>query len=430
MNNIDNKEKEKRSPLRLNFFAVLLIVLFFYSGVAWGKKEDKITNQQSVVTNFWHSFSNPGDIFKNREKDKPPKVDFSLFWESWKRVDNQFVNRDKIDYQKMVYGAINGMIHSLGDPYSSFMSPEETKEFNTEMEGSFEGIGAELGMKDDILTVIAPIKGMPAEKAGLRAGDKILKINNEITSDISIDEAVKKIRGKKGTEVTLTILRKGNSHTKEIKITRGKIEIKSVVYEKKEGGIAYLRINKFAEDTALEFDRLSSQMIADNTKGIVLDLRNNPGGFLTKAVEITSKFVKRGEPIVYEENREGKRKPYKAQGGEIFIQIPVVVIINEGSASASEIMAGALRDLRKAVLIGKKSFGKGSVQQLEPLSGGSSIKITIAKWLTPSGHSIHEVGLSPDKEVDFTEKDFLNKEDPQLKEAMKEIKNEILQKNK
>ncbi len=405
------------------FLFVIVIVIAFYVGVAWGKG---ITEQKSETSqktaNFIKNLSDPTDIFSNADKDKPEEVDFSIFWDAWVRIDKRYIDKDKLDPQARMYGAISGMVGALEDPYSGFMDPEETKDFGTDMEGSFEGIGAELGMKDGILTIIAPIEGMPAEKAGLRAGDKIIKINDDITSDITIDKAVKKIRGKKGTDVSLTILRGDEAVTREITITRGRIEIKSAIYEKKDGGIAYIKIKKFADDTSKEFNKAVSLAIADNTKGIVLDLRNNPGGFLNISVDIVSKFVPKGEVVVWEQKGDGSKTSYKARGGGSLSDMPMVILINEGSASASEIVAGALRDINQTILIGKKSFGKGSVQQLESLRDGSSLRITIAKWLTPLEKSIHEVGLEPDIEVGLTNEDFENKRDPQYDRAMEEIK--------
>jgi carboxyl-terminal processing protease len=424
---IPEKQNSYFLPKKI-FFTTLLVILAFYVGMAWGKRnistEEKVKSSDSVAS-FVKNLTNPKDLFDNTEKDKPDKVDFDIFWKAWDKVDKKYVDENKLDPQKMVYGAIKGMIGSLGDPYSGFMDPQEAKNFNTDLEGSFEGIGAELGMKDNVLTVIAPIEGMPAQTAGLRSGDKIFKINGELTSDISIDEAVKKIRGPKGTEVTLTIVREGDSKTQDIVIKRDTIEVKSVIYEKKEGNIGYIRITKFAEDTSKEFNKAAATAIADGDKGIIIDVRNNPGGFLNVAVEIASKFVPKDEVVVWEQSRNGDKNAFKALGGDSMSELPVVVLINEGSASASEILSGALRDDKHNKLIGKKSFGKGSVQQLEQLSDGSSLKITIAKWLTPSGQSIHQVGLSPDIEVDYTEDDYNNQRDPQLDKALEEIKSQI-----
>lgn len=422
-NNIPVRKKEN-----VNFFWMLAIaMLFFYFGAAWKSAqflaEDENVDPQKLI----NSLVDPKNVLKNAEKNKPGDVDFGVFWEAWNKIDRYYVDESKLDSQKRVYGAIDGMVKAVGDPYSGFMDPEMAKDFDSEMEGSFEGIGAELGMKDGILTIISPIDGMPAQKAGLQAGDKIFKIDGEMTADISIDEAVRRIKGAKGTEVVLSIVRiKGEeSETKDFAIIRDTIELKSVTYEKKENNIGYIRINKFVEDTSKEFNREVTRAIADNSKGIILDVRNNPGGYLNISIEIASKFVAKEKVVVWEEEKDGERKAFKAIGGDSFSEIPVVVLINEGSASASEILAGALRDNNGSKLIGTKSFGKGSVQQLETLKDGSSLRITIAKWLTPSGASIHDKGLDPDIVVEMSEDDIENKNDLQLQRAMDELKNVI-----
>jgi len=393
----EDKQSSKRTQRRPNFFVILIIAfLIFYLGVAWGSKKSSFNDSPSKATgDFIKALSSPKDLLKNSEKDKPEEVDFGIFWIAWQELERKYVDQDKLDIQSMVYGAIKGMVNSLGDPYSGFMDPNETQEFGEDISGSFEGIGAELGIKEGILTVIAPIEGMPAEKAGIKSGDKIFKINGELTSEITIDEAVKKIRGPEGTEVTLTIVRNGDSKTQDITIKRDTIELKSVIYEKKEDGIAYIRITKFSEDTSKEFNREITKVIADGSKGLILDLRNDPGGYLHIAVEVASKFIPKGQVVVWERGMDGKKDSYKAMGGDILSEMPLVVLINEGSASASEILAGALRDNRNVKLIGAQSFGKGSVQELKTLSDGSSMRITIAKWLTPNGDSIHDVGLKP-----------------------------------
>ncbi len=411
------------------FWLILIGVLFFYVGLAWGKKQVTPENSpMEALTSFVSELSSPSSLLKNTNKDKSDKIDFNIFWKVWNKLEKQYVNSSSLDSQAMVYGAIDGMVRAIKDPYTNYMDPEESNEFTTGMEGSFEGIGAELGMKDNILTVIAPISGMPAEKAGLKAGDKIIKINEEMTADISIDEAVKKIRGPKGTEVVLTVISNEATKTKEIKITRDTIDLESVHYEQKWGNIAYLQITSFTEDTADEFNKEITKAIADNNKGIVLDLRNNPGGFLNVAVEIASRFVPRESVVVQEKHQDGRIENFKSIGGDVFSEIPVVILVNQGSASASEILAGALRDINGSKLIGKKSFGKGSVQQLEKFSDGSSLKVTIAEWLTPSGQSINKIGLDVDIELDITDSDVKNNWDPQLNSALEEMVRQLREK--
>ncbi len=426
------KSTEKTSKWNIkgfgyNLLAIALLTGVFYFGVAWGKHLSEAKIVDNDTTDFIQRLSNPRDIFaKDPEVNKPEKVSFDIFWDVWKRVNNDYVSQDVAgDTEKRVFGAIKGMVDSLGDPYSVFFDPEESREFTTELEGKFTGIGAELILKDNILTVVAPIEGMPAEKAGVLAGDKILKIYDELTNDMTTEDAVKKIRGEKGTEVVLTVLHKNAKETSEIKIVRDEIDIKSVTYEKKENGIAYLRIKGFMDDTAEELDKISSEIIADNTKGLIVDVRSNPGGNLDVAVDIISKFVPKGEVVLWERDKDNQEKPYRAIGGEEFKDLPVVVLIDGGSASASEILAGALRDINSNLLIGEKTFGKGSVQSFEKLSGGSSLKMTIAKWLTPIKQSIHEVGIEPNIKVELSLEDIRNNNDKQLKRAMEELKTQL-----
>ena len=341
------------------------------------------------------------------------KADMSLFWETWDLVKEKYVNQ--INDQDLVYGAIKGMVNALGDPYSAFMTPEENKQFEEDMQGSFEGIGAEIGIRDGVLTIIAPLEGMPAEKAGIKAGDKVIKVNDKSTAEMTLNEAVRLIRGPRGTTVSLTILRNGEAQ--EIKIVRNQIDIKSVKLEQKENNIIYIDINGFLQDTSQEFTIAAAQVLLLNPKGIILDLRNNPGGYLDQAIEVTGWFVDKGEVVVIEEFGDNKQTEHKAFGNASLKKYPLVVLVNQGSASGSEILAGALRDLRSTKLIGEKTFGKGSVQELENLENKSSLRITIAKWLTPNGYSIHEKGLEPD--IIILDNPVTEGIDEQLEEAMK-----------
>ena len=341
------------------------------------------------------------------------KADMSLFWETWDLVKEKYVNQ--INDQDLVYGAIKGMVSALKDPYSAFMTPEENKQFEEDMQGSFEGIGAEIGIRDGVLTIIAPLEGMPAEKAGIKAGDKVIKVNDKSTAEMTLNEAVRLIRGPRGTTVSLTVLRNGEAQ--EIKIVRNQIDIKSVKLEQKENNIIYIDINGFLQDTSQEFTIAAAQVLLLNPKGIILDLRNNPGGYLDQAIEVTGWFVDKGEVVVIEEFGDNKQTEHKAFGNASLKKYPLVVLVNQGSASGSEILAGALRDLRSTKLIGEKTFGKGSVQELENLENKSSLRITIAKWLTPNGYSIHEKGLEPD--LAMIDDPKTEDVDEQLEEAMK-----------
>jgi len=345
------------------------------------------------------------------------KADFSVFWDAWKVIEDQYTI-EQLDYQKMVYGAISGMVDSLGDPYTVFLTPEENEMFNQDMSGKFGGIGAEIGFRDKLLTVIAPLKNSPAEKAGLLPGDKILKVNEDEIIGMDIDKAVRLIRGERGTKVTLTVSREGIDKLKEIEIIRDIIVVETVEWKMMENNIAYLKISQFNEDTSAEFDSHINDILIENPNGVILDLRNNSGGYLDVAKEITSRFVDSGDVIVIE-SYKNKEKIHKSKGGQKFSGVPVVVLINEGSASASEILAGALKDNGKAKLVGKKTFGKGLVQIMEDLKDGSAIKVTVSRWLTPNGIDINENGIEPDFEVELTMDDYINERDPQLEKAMK-----------
>lgn len=357
----------------------------------------------------------PNIINKDSETEK--EIDFKLFWNVWDIINNKYYG--DADQQKMFYGAISGMVGALGDPYTIFLTPEEATKFNDEMKGSFEGIGAELGMKNDKLSIIAPLDGSPAQKAGLRAGDIILKINDEDTTGMSLNDAVSKIRGAKGTEVKLLISREG-ADQKEYKIVRDTIEVKSVSFEMKDG-LAYLKIKSFNDETMNEFNAIKSDLLSKNPNGIILDMRGNPGGYLDKAIEFASEFIDKGA-ITWEQFKDGSKKEYSSKGGGSLTKFKVVVLVDNGSASAAEIVAGALRDQKDAKLVGEKTYGKGSVQELQELLGGAALKVTIAHWLTPNGDSINEKGLEPDLKIELSNDDFNKGKDPQLDKAIELLK--------
>lgn len=391
----------------LPVFFIGLSLIIFEAGFYFGKAQMPVAPPEGIL---------------NPELGKPAEVDFSLFWDAWRILEEKFVDPEKINYQKMIYGAISGMVNSLGDPYTVFMPPEDSKIFKEDVSGAFQGVGMEIGIKKGELTVISPLEGTPAFRAGLRAGDKIIKIDNAYTREMTVDEAVKLIRGPKGTEVTLTILRDDWPKTKDFKIVRDVIEIPSLTWEIKDRDIAHIKLYQFSEVVRSSFDQAAIDILNSQAKKIVLDLRNNPGGYLEVAQDIAGWFLEKGA-IVTVEDFGGKQenKEYKAKGNEKLLSYPLVVLINQGSASGSEILAGALRDNRGIKLIGEKSFGKGSVQELEELREGS-LKITVAKWLTPKGELINGIGLAPDFEVELTEEDFNQDEDPQLDKAIELIK--------
>jgi carboxyl-terminal processing protease len=313
---------------------------------------------------------------------------------------------EEVDTKKLVYGAINGMLSSL-DPHSSFMPPDQYKEMKIDTRGSFGGLGIEIAMKDGILTVISPIEDTPAFRAGIKAGDQIIKIDDKFTKDLSINDAVKRMRGPKGTPVTLTVVREGFDKPKDFVLTRDIIQVKSVKFRTIEEGYAYVRVAQFQEKTDEDLGKALKTLTADNggsLKGLILDLRNDPGGLLDQAVRVADHFVEEGGLIVYTEGREKDAKmKFSATRGKKEPNYPMVVLINGGSASASEIVAGALQDHKRAIIMGTQSFGKGSVQTIIPLSDDSGLRLTTARYYTPSGRSIQAKGIVPDIVVERTE---------------------------
>ncbi len=348
--------------------------------------------------------------------------DFNLYFEVWQSLKSEYVDHNFIDEQEMFYGSLRGLTSSLNDPYTIFLDPEETKEFYDDLSGSFEGIGAEVGIRDDIVTIIAPLKGMPAEKAGLRSGDKIYSIDGEMTLGMTINEAVRKIRGPKDSQVTLTILRQDEDQPLDIIITRGIIVVKSVEWEVIDDDIFLISISNFHEDTLVLFNQAVMEMFRLNLDKLILDLRNNPGGYLETAIDLSSEWIKEG-PVVVEQLKGNNRREHFTTKPARLNNIETVVLVNQGSASASEIVAGALRDYNLAILVGEQTFGKGSVQNLKRLSDGSALKISVAKWLTPAGDYINEKGIEPNIIVEFTKEDFENDLDPQMDKAIELLNN-------
>lgn len=390
-------------------FAILLITAgIFYLGVMVG------TTQYPAIKRV--------ESILNQETLKPEEVDFALFWDVWNRLEDEFVDRDKIDREKLVYGAISGMVKAVGDPYTTFFPPVESRRFQEDVNGSFSGIGAEIGIRKEILTIITPLKGSPAERAGLLAADKVLKINATSTAELSLEEAVGFIRGPQGTEVTLTISRNGADTIKEIKITRDTIVVPVIETKKIGNDIFYIHLLNFNETSSLEFRKALQEMLLSGRRKLVLDLRNNPGGYLHRAVDIASWFLPAGEVVALERHSDGSEFAYRSSGHKFLETTPVVVLVNEGSASASEILAGALRDIRGIMIVGKKTFGKGSVQEYSALPDDTSIKITVAKWLTPKGTSINDTGIEPDVAVERTPEDVENNRDPQLDKAVEMLR--------
>jgi carboxyl-terminal processing protease len=362
------------------------------------------------------------------------QLDLNLMWKVKNRLSGIFLEKDKVKNDKqLVYGAIKGMVDSLGDPYTVFLPPQENKSLNEDLNGQFGGVGISLGYKDKTLAVMSPLPKTPAAKAGVLAGDLILKItdkDNKIdreTTDMSLDEAVNLIRGKVGSEVTLKMFREGKKESFDVVLKRDNIEVPSVELEWKDQNnkkVAWVKLYKFTDKLYEDWPKIVDQIVAEENKnkekfgGIVLDLRNNPGGFLQTSVLVGSDFVKDGV-LVKQQSSDGTTESYgvdKNRGK--LLNEKMVVLINGGSASASEILAGALKDYKRAILVGEKSFGKGTVQQPEDFSDGSGLHVTIAKWLLPSGKNIHKVGIDPDTEVKFVANDKDPKADNQLDKAI------------
>lgn len=339
-------------------------------------------------------------------KTPPPllnDVDADLLWEVWARLEEKYVDRTRLDRQKLLFGAAQGLVRGIGDPYSEFLPPAQSKQFREDVSGEFGGIGAEIGIRKGVLVVVSPLKQSPAERSGLRAGDRILKIDDTVTADLAVDEAVRMIRGPVGTKVLLAVAGEKNDAVREVTIVRETIKIPILATEKKENGIFVIKLHHFTENAGIEFRKAVREFYQSGSKKLVFDLRGNPGGFLVVSVDIASWFLPVGEVVARERFGDGSEDVYRSEGYGLLERIPTVVLIDHGSASAAEIVAGALRDHKDIPLIGAKTFGKGSVQQVDEFPDKSSLKLTIAKWLTPNGTEIEGKGLEPDIPVEVTE---------------------------
>jgi carboxyl-terminal processing protease len=416
----------KVSPSRIRFskyigiyLSVILFVCAFGLGVLTGQamfinKQIKDEDGQVQISKV---------INLNRVMNRSDSVDFVQFWQVWDRIKEKYVKND-VNEADLFYGAIEGMVYSLGDPYSVYMTPDMALDFAKDLSGEFEGIGAEIGIKNDQLTVVSPLSNSPAEQAGLRPGDKILAIDKESTYGMDVNTAVSKIRGTAGTEVVLLITRNGINKSFDVKINRAKINVPSVTLEIKNNNIAYIRVLQFNENTERDFNKFIDQIMAQKIEGIILDLRNNPGGFLDTAVIMASEWVENGV-IVSERSKLGIDKNHITLGSHRLKDFKTVVLVNGGSASASEIVAGALQDYKKAVIVGEKTFGKGSVQDFETFFDGSALKLTVAEWHTPGGRNINEEGISPDIEFIVNWETEKIDEDKMLDKAIEILNNEV-----
>jgi carboxyl-terminal processing protease len=391
----DNKKK-RSGKISVGVFA-LSLVLAFVAG----------NRMQTIGDYFFAPYTNKGNQVLSQN------IDFGQVEKTYDILKTKFDG--KLDSAKLQDGLQKGLVDAAGDPYTVFLSQKEAEEFNSDLNGEFSGIGAELGKRDQKLVVMAPLEGQPAKKAGVRAGDIIAKIGDEETTNFTIDQAVNKIRGKAGTDIKLSLIR--GDELIELTITRASISIPSVKSEILEGNIGYLQLSRFSDDTTELATKAAQDFKAKNVKGIVLDVRNNGGGLLSTAVDVSSLWL--NDKIVVSEKEGGKTTNVLRTGNNPILEgIPTKMLINEGSASASEILAGALRDNGAAELVGTKSFGKGSVQELVDLPGGAKLKVTVARWFTPKDKNIDKAGIEPSVKVELTPEDFKQDKDPQKAKAI------------
>jgi carboxyl-terminal processing protease len=398
---MENSDKIKKYGI-----VILLIAGFFILGIYLGVHNRPAIEKITGVS--------------GKETAVETTADFSPFWKVWNSINEKYPHASETSDQDRVYGAIAGLVSSLNDPYSVFFTPEESKSFEEEISGNFTGIGMEVGMKDNVLTVIAPLKDTPAYRADIKSGDKIVKIDDKVTAGLSIEEAIKLIRGEKGTAVTLTVIREGTEGPKEIKIVRDVINIPTLDTEKRADGIFVIKLYSFSANSPSLFRSAVKQFVDSGSDKLILDLRGNPGGYLNAAVDMASWFLKGGK-VVVTEDYGGNQPPeiFRSKGYDIFSDnLKFVILIDEGSASASEILAGAMQDYGRAKLVGHQSFGKGSVQEVIDITPETILKITVAKWLTPNGVSISTKGLTPDYPVEITKSDIEAKKDPQMDKAV------------
>ncbi len=324
---------------------------------------------------------------------------FGTFWEVWGAVERSYYRRDALDHQALVRGATRGLVDAVGDPYTTYLTPERREASDAELRGSFDGIGAQLDLRDGKLTVVAPVDGSPSAQAGLLAGDVISRVDGEDISKLSLSDAVARIRGPRGSTVTLTVVRSGQAGPLAVAVVRGEIKLASVTSRMLDGGIGYTKVSTFAEPTAGQLRDQLRPLLAAQPRGLVLDLRGNPGGYLASAVDISSLFLRDGVVLYQQGAARDDRKVYRVTGTAAAVDVPLVVLVDHGSASAAEIVAAALRENGRATLVGELTFGKGTVQEVKNLGDDSQLRVTVAQWLTPAGRPIQGQGLQPDVAV-------------------------------
>lgn len=401
----------------VNAYLIIVLAVGSFAGGVWYAAPEKlgpgfarVKNRQIVITG---AGAEAPDAIKQ-------KVNFGEYWDLWNGLKDKFY-KQPVDDAELFYGSLEGMAASLKDPYTVFFRPKDAEEFSKEIAGTFSGIGAEIGIKHDALVVVHALPDTPAARAGLRTLDAILAIDGVSTSGMAVDAAVGKIRGPKGTEVKLTLLR-GAGAPFEVKIVRDNIQIKSVTWkmETAPGGakVAHVSLTQFNGDTQGLLDQAIREFLGEKPAGVILDMRGNPGGYFDAAVSVAGEWVT-NDVIAYQKYKDGSQQEFRSRGKARLAGTPTVVLINEGSASATEIVTGALQDAGVATVVGEKSFGKGLVQDLENFPDGSSLKITVAQWTTPKGRFINEIGIIPDVLVSFNEDDYNADRDPQLDAALR-----------
>lgn len=403
--------------MRFSHFPPILIFLSAATLVLGGFEWGRLTATSSSNQNQ----SGAGGSISLSDASQPADLDFRLFWEAWAKIQNRYFGIVDSSSEKLIEGAIHGMVSSLGDPYTVYLDPQAAKDLGDDLSGVFSGIGAEIGVKNKRLVIIAPLTDSPADEAGLKPKDEINKIDGKSVGDMTFVDAIRLIRGETGTTVTLNISREGFTEPKDFAVLRDKIVVKSVISETKEGNIGYLKVSAFHEDTTTLSKQALDQFNEAGVKGLILDLRGDPGGFLDQAVSMTSLFIAPGT-VVKQKSKDGAIKIFETSLSAKMLSTPMVVLVDGGSASASEITAGALQDYGRAKLIGEQTFGKGSVQELENLSNSGQLKITVAQWLTPNDRLINGTGITPDILVANSDADDESGSDPQLERALLELR--------
>jgi len=399
---------DKKKIVRIGAFSLLGLITagaLFYGGYQKGFSETRLIRIEGVADIY------PGD---------DTAADFGVFWQAWDMIKERHLRSGTFSAQDMIHGAIKGLAESAGDPHTTFFSPEDAAKFTENIDGKFGGIGAELETRNNQIIVVTPLKGTPAERAGLRPRDTIIKAGGTELAGKTVQDAIRIIRGEPGTQIKLVISREGDAGTRDIQITREMITLPTVEWEWKDGDVAYVRLISFNQNTPFAFYSVVREFIAENPRAMILDLRNNPGGYLEVAVNLAGWFIDRGETVVTERYADGEERVFRSRGNAALKDLPIIVLVNGGTTSAAEIMAGAMRDINGTRLVGERTFGKGTVQTLERLKDDSMLKITVANWVTPGGHIIEGGGLVPDVNIKRVEND---PEDAQLNKALELLRN-------